>query len=547
MGGVCYILGIMPRLLGITFGLAAALILLTGCRWGPFAAATPTQPAPTNEAAPPALPTFTVEPAIVPTPSPLPAPENTPAALPHSTLFEVAWEDRSLFAADLISSEQWALAELPGATVYHIEVEIDESLTELRGRQQFLYTNRTATSLDHLYLRLFPQLFGGSAAASDILVNGQPTTPSLSLRDSALSVPLNPPLLPGEQVVVSLNFAVTIPTTPEGNYGAFATIDNIMALAHFYPMVSVYNHEGWNIEIAPPAGDVVFAEASFYLVRITAPADLMLITSGITREQQIIGSQQVVTVTAGPARDFYLAGSPDFIMISGVSGETIVNSYTLPQYEERGRAALEYTLYALDLFGSLFGLYPYTELDLASTPNQALGIEYPGVFVNTLNLYNSQERFDAYMESTTVHETAHQWFYNIVGNDQLDEPWLDEAMAQYATYLYFLDRYGADGAQAYYDSFTFRWSRGAGNEDIPIGLPVADYTLAEYSAIVYGRGPLFLITLQEEMGTASFADFLQQYYRTYQWGVATSTGFQALAEQHCSCDLTTLFEVWVYP
>ncbi|MCL4872029.1 MAG: M1 family metallopeptidase [Anaerolineae bacterium] len=537
----------MPRFLLIIFGLVAALILLTGCRWGPFAAATPTQPAPTNHSTPSALPTFTVEPAAVSTPSALPAPESTPAVLPYSTLFEVAWEDRSLFAADLISSEQWALAKLPGATVYHIEVEIDESLTELHGRQQFLYTNRTSTSLDHLYLRLFPQLFGGTAAASDILVNGQPAMPTLSLRGSALSIPLSPPLRPGEQVVVSLTFAITIPTTPEGNYGAFATIDNIMALAHFYPMVSVYNEAGWNIEIAPPAGDVVFAEASFYLVRITAPADLVLITSGITREQQTTGSQQTVTVTAGPARDFYLAGSPDFITISGISGETIVNSYTLPQYEERGRAALDYTLYALELFGRLFGPYPYTELDLASTPNQALGIEYPGVFVNTLNLYNSQERFELYMESTTVHETAHQWFYNIVGNDQLDEPWLDEAMAQYATYLYFLDRYGADGAQAYYDSFTFRWSRGAGNADIPIGLPVGDYTLAEYSAIVYGRGPLFLITLQEEMGVDTFATFLPQYYRTYQWGVATSTGFQFLAEQHCTCDLTTLFEAWVYP
>ena len=26
-----------------------------------------------------------------------------------------------------------------------------------------------------------------------------------------------------------------------------------------------------------------------------------------------------------------------------------------------------------------------------------------------------------------AHEVGHQWFYNLVGNDQVDQPWLDEA------------------------------------------------------------------------------------------------------------------------
>jgi aminopeptidase N len=30
------------------------------------------------------------------------------------------------------------------------------------------------------------------------------------------------------------------------------------------------------------------------------------------------------------------------------------------------------------------------------------------------------------------HETAHQWFYSLVGNDQARDPWLDEALATWA-------------------------------------------------------------------------------------------------------------------
>ena len=69
----------------------------------------------------------------------------------------------------------------------------------------------------------------------------------------------------------------------------------------------------------------------------------------------------------------------------------------------------------------------------------------------------------------------------------------------------------------------------------------------EYGAIVYGRGPLFLATLADRMGQESFDGFLRDYYQTHKWGIGTGEAFKRLAEQHCQCDLTALFEEWVYP
>jgi aminopeptidase N len=149
------------------------------------------------------------------------------------------------------------------------------------------------------------------------------------------------------------------------------------------------------------------------------------------------------------------------------------------------------------------------------------------------------------MESTVVHEVAHQWFYSTVGNDQLDEPWLDESLAQYATFLYYRERYGMAGATGFRASLESRWER-VDREPIPIGLPVADYSQQEYGAIVYGRGPLFLEALADEMGQATFDDFLRDYYQTQKWDIATTQRFKALAESHCDCDLTPLFEEWVF-
>jgi aminopeptidase N len=82
--------------------------------------------------------------------------------------------------------------------------------------------------------------------------------------------------------------------------------------------------------------------------------------------------------------------------------------------------------------------------------------------------------------------------------------------------------------------------------DIPIGLPAAAYSGQEYSAIVYGRGPLFFDALGEAIGQAALTALLRDYAAQYRWQIATGQDFKALAEAYCACDLTALFADWVW-
>ncbi|MGW8319698.1 MAG: M1 family aminopeptidase, partial [Candidatus Promineifilaceae bacterium] len=134
--------------------------------------------------------------------------------------------------------------------------------------------------------------------------------------------------------------------------------------------------------------------------------------------------------------------------------------------------------------------------------------------------------------------------YNVVGNDQINEPWLDESLTQYVTYLYFVDEYGRAGAAPFEQSFYARWDR-VGRADIPIGLPAGDYEDAAYSGIIYGRGPLFFEALANQMGQETFSAFLRDYYEQNKWGITTGEELKALAEAHCACDLSPLFAEWV--
>jgi aminopeptidase N len=379
-------------------------------------------------------------------------------------------------------------------------------------------------------------------------VNGEAAVAPPSPAGGALRVPLNPPLAEGQPVVLGLEFRLTVPPGPGAGYGLLGFTDEVLSLSHVLPMVAVYDDGGWRAE--PPAlhGDLVYSDAAFFLVRVSAPERFTLAASGVEVNRRSDGGRQEVTYAVGPARDFFLAASERFTVQSQAADDVTIRSYTLPELEETSPTALEHAADALAILEPMLGEFPYTELDIISTGLQALGMEYPGAFALAFPLYDPQNTSygPVVLEATIVHELAHQWFFNLVGNDVLNEPWLDEALAQFATLAYFEEAYGTSGAEGFHEALQERWRR-VQEAEIPIGMPVGAYTPQEYGAIVYGRGPLFLEELRKEMGRATFADFLRDYVRSNRWQIATTEDFRSLAEDHCRCDLGLLFAGWVYP
>jgi hypothetical protein len=462
---------------------------------------------------------------------------------------DTPWDDRSIFQSGLVASAQSALNELDGASVYHLEFTIADNLYQITGSEEVRYTNTENVPLTEVHFRLFPNILGGEMKIANLTVNGQTATPSYELADSLMIVLLSAPLEVGQSI--KMDYEVTIPQEVDLNYGVLAYFDDVLALAHAYPVICVYDDEGWNAEIPPQDGDVTYADAAFYLVQVRAPKGLTLVTSGreISRGEE--GQTQVLTVANGPARDFYLAASPKYVEISKTFGEVTIRSYAPRELRNGAQLALEVASRSIDVFSRRYAPYPYTEFDIVSTPTLALGIEYPGMTAITTRIYDLDGEYrgspvSVYMESTVAHEVGHQWFYQLVGNDQLDDPWLDESLTQFVTLQYYADEYGKNGEEGYCAGLENRWER-VNKADIPIGMPVANYQGAEYGAIVYGRGALFFVALRDEMGTEAFDGFLKEYTESLSWGIATPEYLQLLAGQKCTCELDALFAEWVFP
>jgi len=439
------------------------------------------------------------------------------------------------------------LGLFPDATRYEIELALDPNLTTITGHERVGYTNTGDVPLDALYLRLFPNTpgYGGAMTVMNISLDGQPIAPIVELDGSALRLPLDLPLGPGVRSDLTLDFVLAVPTEDSEGYRQLGYYDKVLALANAYPIIPVYDDEGWNVELAPTYGDAIYSETAFYTVRVTAPADVTLIASGACTAPAFNPDGSVTwTCVTGPMRDFNAVLGPDYQMESYTVAEVAVNSFFYSLHRQGGEWALDCAAEAVRLFSTRFGPYPFTELDVVETPTYAGGIEYPGLVVINSAYY---ETLSERMEWVVVHEVAHQWWYSLVGNDQVDEPWLDEALTQYSTLLYYENRYGAESAaelveQVFRQSYQELVESG---RDAPVGLPVAAYSEKDYGPVVYRKGPLYFHALRQEVGDESFWAILQMYFTLNRYGVATPEDWLAAVEAITGDEHRALYEQWI--
>ena len=181
--------------------------------------------------------------------------------------------DRSIYKDGLAPEYQDILNKLPYASMYDIKFNIADDLYHITGNETVTYTNAEDVELNEVKFRLFPNILGGEMHVDEVTVNGEVIIPNYSLNDSLMTVPLKTPLKPKESITLSMDFNLTVPQTVDLNYGVQAYYDNVLALAHAYPMIAVYDDEGWNAEIPPQSGDVTYADMSFFIVTVDAPKE----------------------------------------------------------------------------------------------------------------------------------------------------------------------------------------------------------------------------------------------------------------------------------
>lgn len=470
-----------------------------------------------------------------PAPLPTAAPAVTPLAAPS---MDAAL--RPQFSKDL--------DKLENETRYVIQWDVSDDLAEIQGRQQLRYVNRANQALDGIYLRLFANATPdeGGIEIHQIMVGERQADITLSQNDTVAHVAWGKTLEPGQTLEATIDYTVKIPKNAKGRYSDFTRTDWLTTLPTIYPLIPAYDDKGWHLEMPPEYGDVVYADSSVYDVTINAPAEYQIIASGELVQETRQGNRMMRRFIAAPMRDFDANLTNVLEKTSTQLDDLTVTSWYKPEDAAQGARALDWAVNALGVYEKRFGPYPFRSLDLIETPTTAGGIEYPGVVTVASNLYQDAGQ-TSFFEFATAHEVAHQWFYSIIGSDQVNHPWLDEALVQYATTVYFEDRYGlAVAQQIRRDYFERQYEEGkAQYGNLPAGLPVEAYDEDAYSKFVYGKGALFFQAVRDQIGDDAFFRALQNYYREFKYQNAQPRDLVRAFNQASGQDITPLYLAWI--
>lgn len=280
--------------------------------------------------------------------------------------------------------------------------------------------------------------------------------------------------------------------------------------------------------------------------------------------EDALAPRPTVILTPPPAsmpRRSAAARLPEILTLPPVSGEP--GSRLKELSEEIG--------WAMEWMASHFGPPPLPILSVSPIPGN-FGQGFPGLIYLSTRAFvdlsdSSKERQLFFEQLLPVHETAHQWWGNLVTSASYEDDWLLEAIANYMAVLSLEQRRGQRLAENiltdYRDRLLTKDSQG--QEAMSAGPVVLGLRLQNsqnagaWRTVIYDKGSWILHMMRRRLGDELFWEMLSQTARRFRQQPLTTEQFRAIAaealakqpagpESYRTWDprLESFFDTWVY-
>jgi hypothetical protein len=310
----------------------------------------------------------------------------------------------------------------------------------------------------------------------------------------ALVIPLGREVPAGQPVTADLAFTLRLGS---GSFERFGRSGRLAWFGSGQPLFAWERGVGWHREaLAKWIGESATSEAADIDLTVTAPGWATVLASGVQDPPADAGGDRRRWHAVAPtARDVAVSVGELSTADAAVAGTRLTVGAS-----ERGSATAEMAQLkrAVGELARRYGPFPFPALNVTLLPGQGGGIEYPGAIL----LFGSSQLVE-------THETAHQWFYAMVGNSQSRDPWLDEAFASFAEQL--VD--GAGGGPS--------GPGGPPPSGGDVGAGINEFPNMEaYFGTVYGTGAQALHQARKAAGPARFDAALRCYVNANAWRIA---------------------------
>ena len=449
---------------------------------------------------------------------------------------------------------------------YYMDINYNHENKSLYAEQTLEYVNNSDALLKEIYLHLYVANFcsnatnkpiddthiaqaypnGESYATLNIIrvkLNDKDIMPTYEGADNDLMrIDLVDALEPTTSTKIYIEYNITIPNVSH----RFGYIDNNVNLANFYPIACVYGDNGWSKNPYHSNGDPFYSDMANYYVNFNCDSDLVCAFSG---KSQTSTDQNTTyyTIENKCVREFAIMLSKDFNVISKTNNGIEYSYYYLN--DKSPDISLQCAVDCINTFSKLFYPYPYNSYAVVQSNFLYGGMEYPMLSLVSDNIDN----YDDYL-NVIVHETAHQWWYSLVGNDEYTNPWLDEALTEFSTLLFYDNNKGYNlthdnmikGMQENYNLFVSVYQDVLGSVDTSLKRNISEYpTSPEYTYCVYVKGTLMYDSLYQLVGKKQFIKSVQLYAKTYAYNIATPEGLIACFEKVTKTNLENFFDCWL--
>jgi len=388
--------------------------------------------------------------------------------------------------------------------------------------QSIEYLNQYDVPLSELVFVVEPNRQPGIFNLEELFWPDGEAIEEFKLENARLTISLPTPLLPGSRGSISFKYGLNIPQA----YGPFGYTDRQTNLGDWALFVPPFHaQDGWLVHEPAAVGEHLVYETQDFDVElelISRQDDLVVAASGLPERNGNRYRYQIED-----ARNFTLSISPYYQVSSEQVGSVTVLSYYFPEIAMSGDVVLQATIDALNVYSDIYHPYPFDSL--SSVPSEFKdGLEYSGFYFLDQKLYiNYNGTYRSFLISIAAHETAHQWWYGIVANDQALEPWLDESFATYSELLFY--------ERIYPEHINWWWQRRVlrFDSDEFVDTTIYDHEdFRSYVDAVYLRGALFLQELRELVGEEVFMGFLKDLQQLEEHELITAEVFWDLLVQH---------------
>ena len=364
--------------------------------------------------------------------------------------------------------------------------------------------NDSGEPIDRVELNTIAARVGGMKLGA-VTVAGKAVNATVD--DQTILVPFGRILGDKASVQIAVSFTATLRSSLTSSNWLFTRVNGVVNAYRWLPWISR------NVPFERPNHGDPFVTPVSPRVRVAITSDRALVFA--TTGERVSASGLRQTFEARDVRDFVFTAAPDYKSISSTVGDTTIRVYYRPGGP--AQAMLAAAKNAIARMEPLVGAYPYETYDLAQSAG-GFGMEAPGLTWIPTGVASSSIPY------LVTHETAHQWFYGVVGSDQANEPFTDEAVTDFLARYVLGQKRAASCSTARLDLSIYRYSSGC------------------YYEIVYIQGGNFLDDVRKKMGNTAFWNGLRAYIEAHRFELAANKTLLDTLDNHTTLNLVPQFE-----